>query len=147
MKSLTIQKSGKKSFLYLILSVALLIYFIYLFATDHSQYSKGKSFYWIGIALVGAMACYFIYDSTDIRPLYILNEKGIYSRHTRRMVLWSDISFFECKTINSRYITHRQATLFDRNGDKISIIDVTHSDLELDQLERVLKKKLKQKPE
>ncbi|MEI9943562.1 MAG: hypothetical protein WDN26_05015 [Chitinophagaceae bacterium] len=145
MKALIIHKSKKKVLIYLVLSTVLLGFIVYLFATGEMKYSKGNSFYWIGIVLIGLVTLYFIYDFIDKTPLYKITSEGIYKGHNNKGILWTSLSTFECKTIYGRYVSSKIAILYNKEGNEVFTIDITFTDISLERLEKILKIKLRQK--
>jgi hypothetical protein len=145
MKTVTIKKSKKKSRSYLILSCVLLSFFIYLFLTDKTEYPKGKSFYWVAIILFGTTSVFFLYDYLDNSPLYILNNTGVCNGKGEELAVWNNLSLFKCESPYQKYITPKFATLYDKFGSEVLTLDFTHSDISLDKMTRILKKKLREK--
>jgi hypothetical protein len=145
MKPLVIRKSRQKSIKYLVGSIVILSFFIYRFFTDTTQYPKGNSFYWIAIALFGFTTCYFSYDFFCKVPLYTLTDKGVQQGNSSSITQWTDLSTFECKSPYQKYITPKYAILYDKAGNEALTIDFTHSDISIERMEKILKKKLKEK--
>jgi hypothetical protein len=146
MKGTVIRKSRNKAIIYLTLSVGLLGFIVYQYIMDQRIYPTGKSFYWVGIVLFASLTVFNIYDLIDKRPIYVLNEKGITRRGSHNLISWKQLYYFEIEVITRKYINIKQATLFDLNGKKVITLDLTHSDMTIERFERILKRKLKQKP-
>jgi hypothetical protein len=146
MKRMVIRKSRNNAFIYLMLSMGLLGFFVYRYITDQRIYPTGNSIYWVGIIPGTLMTIFFIYDFIDRKPLYVFDEKGISRRGSSKLISWKELYYFESEVITRKYINIKQATLFDLNSKKVIILDMTHSDMTIERLERILRKKLKPKP-
>lgn len=145
MKPLIIHKSRRKTARNLIASCIILGFFVYNFLTDTTKYPRGNSFYWVAIVLFGFTTLYFIFDILDKTPLYILTDNGIYRGTDKEIIRWADLSTFECKSPYQKYITPKLAILYDKTGSEAYTIDFTHTDITLERMEKILKRKLKAK--
>jgi hypothetical protein len=145
MKGTVIRRFRNKGIAYLTLSLLMLSFFVYRFIIDEETYPKAKSFYWAGIMPCAILTVYFIFYLMDKKPMYVFDDSGISGRGSGKLISWKELSYFESEVITRKYINIRQVTLFDQKSKKVITIDLTHSDMTIERLERILKKKLKQK--
>jgi hypothetical protein len=145
MKETVIKRSKNKGIAYLTLSLGILGFFVYQYIMEERIYQTGKSFYWPGILLFAILTVYFIYGLMDKSPMYVFNEKGVTRRGSLKIISWKELYYYESKVTTRKYINIKQVSLSDQNGKEIITIDLTHSDMTIEKLEQILKKKLKQK--
>ena len=144
-KEILIRKSKKKTLPFVFLSIAMLVLFIYYFITDKTKYPKGKDFYWIAIILIGAGTCKFLWDYFDKRPLYKLDNKGIYVCERDDFIRWDGLRTFKVETLYIRYGNTTHTDLYDKNGEKVLRVELTGSDMTVNRIEQILKRnKLRQ---
>jgi hypothetical protein len=139
MQPYLVLRSKKQSFGYLIFASIILIVIILFTRGENTIFSK--------LFVITLYVCFFLaflYNFFNSKPLYIINDSGIY-KGNNKLVSWAEISRFELKKTYGRYLVHRQAIIFGNKGEKITNIDITRSSLTLNELEEILNKKLGEK--
>jgi hypothetical protein len=142
MITLLIKKSRRQTVNYLLLSLVLLSFVTYFFLTDKTTYPKGNSFYWIAIVLFGLTSVYFLFEYFDKTPLYVLTTEGISRGKSKKIIHWKDLSYFKCQSPYQKYVTKKVAILYDRSDNEVFTIDFSASEISLDEMNRILKKKI-----
>lgn len=143
MNTYFIRKSKTKSAGYLALSMGLLVAIICMIISDNITPPRTFSVYWIGIILSGALTLYFLYELLDNKPLYTINEIGIF-KGNKSLASWAEISSIKLQTINSRYINRKLVILLDQDGKSITNIEITSSAMTLEEFGKLLNKYVRQ---
>ena len=143
--NLEVYKSRRNSLLFLLCSVGMLFFFLYMYYTEEIGSPSGKPYYYPGFILFGLSIIYFAYDFFDNRPVYRLTDNEIYSRDMRRAYRWSEFSSYRCVEHYQKYFNRKYVELYDKTDKVLLLIEVTHTNISLSYLEKRIAKKLKRK--
>ncbi|WP_207535669.1 hypothetical protein [Desertivirga arenae] len=104
---------------------------------------------WIEREFILTLFCVFLvptaYNFLDRRPMYILDDKGLFIRKNNQNLLWDQLSAFKVVKRKFKGAEYIQIEIFDRSEQVVALLDLAYADLELLEVECFLRKKINKK--